>query len=228
MKRFAVLLVVVAVLAAAPSQAANVTPEKSLLSCQKEAGKRLGRYGKVVFTVLTKCLDKAQADLETGQQKAGKSCLSGLPKIHSGTEHDGYFGHIERQCHPGPGHTGVTHNNADVVGPSVGTPSVTAPLYSRNLENLCEGVLDTPIAWVRCLERKSKCDLVSAVTIAYPRILDLLDLVEGQIQLLEESQEKITSLSTLDELKKLVEGGDPDDPNDPVAHDGVPDIDCGS
>lgn len=221
MKRAAMMMLAV-VLAAAPSWAA-MTPEKSLLSCQKEAGKQISKYAKSVYTGLFRCLDAAESDLLKGTEKAGKTCLSKLAKINgeTGPNAEGRLHTaIKTACTPFEPAGIVIHGIPDVLGDEVGTPMTSAPLNAKGLENICGTLIDIPRHWVDCLRDKVECSIATTVAVGYPNVLELLDWVETQISGMDKKPFARTAAQNFLGRIRLVIDGTP-------AGDGIPDIDCG-
>lgn len=220
MKRFAVLLVV-AVLAAAPSEAA-MTPEKSLLACQKEAGKQIALYARAMYAGLFRCLDTAEADLLNETTKAGRTCLPKLAKINgeTGPNAEGRLHTaIKTACTPFEPAGIVIHGIADVLGEEVGTPMTSAPLNAKGLENICGGLIEIPRHWVDCLRDKVECSIATTVAVGYPNVLELLDWVETQISGMDKDPfARTAAQNVLGNLRAIIDG---------VPVDGIPDIDCG-
>lgn len=221
MKRFAVVAVVAVLAVAAPSEAA-MTPEKSLLACQKEAGKQIALYARAMYTGLFRCLDTAEADLLNGTTKAGKSCLPKLAKINGETGENAegrLHTAIKTACTPFEPAGIVIHGIPDVLGDEVGIPMTSAPLNAKGLENICGDLIEIPRHWVDCLRDKVECSIATTVAVGYPNVLELLDWVETQTSGMEKDPHARTAAKkVLDRLRAIIDG---------VPVDGVPDIDCG-
>ncbi len=213
MKPIIAAVIVLAALST-PAHGIPFTPEKSVFVCQKTAAEKVRLYMKNVARRIDKCLERAELDLLQGTAKAGKTCLK-LAKL-GGYNFNFFFTHIAVACIPG--NADVTHHAADVVGTSVGTPTVAEPLNTRALENLCGTILDTPQKWVECLVARVECNMRSSLAVTYPRALDLLALARDQLTAMEDSQERYTAIATIDFLREAIDGT--------PAGDGVPDIDC--
>lgn len=89
---------------------------------------------------------------------------------------------ITEKC--APGQPGVTHTLADIIGAGAG---VVQPLNAQDNNAWCsryggDGSIDSLQEWIDCITAAAECDVDSAITAQYPRVLDWLALVKPSMQ----------------------------------------------